>query len=101
MFKVHSFPQFTVSPLTNTFIIDRIIEFFLERISSLFEDGSVKNYRFISRSYEFYEPVDRKSARAHDEWIVSQQVGYAFKRHFRQDRPSTRGAKRGEETCRH
>jgi hypothetical protein len=37
--------------------------FFLERISALFEDRSVQNNRFISRSYELYEPVDGKLAR--------------------------------------
>ena len=37
--------------------------FFLERISALFEDRSVHINRFISRSYEFYEPVDGELAR--------------------------------------
>jgi len=50
--------------LTNTFITDRIIEFFLERISALNEDGSVKNNRFISKSYKFYEPEDGELARS-------------------------------------
>ena len=50
------FVYITSLGLTNPFIADKVTEFFPERISAFFEDRSVKNYRFISTSYRFFEP---------------------------------------------
>ena len=56
-------PEFPVSRLTKAFFADSITEFFPERISALFEDRSVKNYRFISIGYRFFEPGGGELAR--------------------------------------
>lgn len=64
--------------LTKGFYADSITEFFLERISALLEDRSVKNNRFISRSYELHEPADGELAWVPIKVNVPLQAPYAF-----------------------
>jgi hypothetical protein len=64
--------------LTTIIIAYRIIEFFPWRITSFCEDESVKNYRFISSSYEFFEPADGEVARVPKRESVPQQVFFVL-----------------------
>jgi hypothetical protein len=61
--------------LTKAFFANTLIEFFPERISAFFEDRSVKNYRFISISYRFFEPGGGELALT-QMWVEGAAIGF-------------------------